>query len=524
MAKTTVFLTGATGTMGFAGMTEILSRPDQYNLRILARPSKKNKELLSPISALNPQLSIIWGDLTRYEDVLQGVTGADIVLHVGGMVSPQADYRPKATLRTNITAAMNITQAVLAQEDGKQPKVVYIGSVAQMGDRREPLHWGRTSDPICVSAYDHYGLTKVAAERIITDSGIKQWVSLRQSGILYPAILKNYDPIMFHVPIRGVLEWATVEDSGRLLERVCRPEVPEEFWNRYYNIGSGKEYRLSNYEFEVLLLDAIGCPKPEKIFNANWFTTRNFHGMWYIDGDELEDYLHFRANVPVKEYFARMAKAPSLPWGIKFASKTHIAKLFPHCVKAAMWFMANSKEHGTQWWIKKSDKGTKDEAQRAQKRVAAYYGKLEAYRAIPDWEHTNRTHNSETPVLLDHGYDESKDIDLLTDEELQKAAAFRGGKYLGDDTWQDAEGRTFRASRRLVLLGGHWSPYDIPWPYDEETLARLRLPESLHPHPTPWHWDSVAKSNPFFAQLWAPLHDKTEDNIYGAEIFEGWEK
>ena len=180
MAKTTVFLTGATGTMGFAGMTEILSRPDKYDLRILARPSKKNKELLSPISALNPQLSIIWGDLTRYEDVLQGVTGADIVLHVGGMVSPQADYRPKATLRTNITAAMNITQAVLAQEDGKQPKVVYIGSVAQMGDRREPLHWGRTGDPICVSAYDHYGLTKVAAERIITDSGIKQWVSLRQ--------------------------------------------------------------------------------------------------------------------------------------------------------------------------------------------------------------------------------------------------------------------------------------------------------------------------------------------------------
>ena len=114
MAKTTVFLTGATGTMGFAGMTEILSRPDQYDLRILARPSKKNKELLSPISALNPQLSIIWGDLTRYEDVLQGVTDADIVLHVGGMVSPQADYRPKATLRTNITAAMNITQAVLA--------------------------------------------------------------------------------------------------------------------------------------------------------------------------------------------------------------------------------------------------------------------------------------------------------------------------------------------------------------------------------------------------------------------------
>ena len=514
MAKTTVFLTGATGTMGYAGMMEILRYPKQYTLRILARPSKKNKELLTPLLAEHKALHVIWGDLTKYEDVLRGVSGADIVLHVGGMVSPQADYRPKATLRTNITAAENITKAVLAQPADKQPKVVYIGSVAQMGDRREPLHWGRAGDPICVSAYDHYGLTKAQAERIITDSGIKTWVSLRQSGILYPSILKNYDPIMFHVPIRGVLEWATVEDSGRLLERVCRPDVPEEFWKNYYNIGSGAEYRLSNYEFECLILDAIGCPKPEQIFNANWFTTRNFHGMWYIDGDRLEELLHFRANVPVKEYFAKMASAPSLPLGLKFAAKTRIAKLFPHCVKIAMWVMANSKEHGTQWWIKNNK----------QQRINAYYGSLEAYKAIPDWKHFDVSHNSETPVLLDHGYDEQKPKAEFTLEDMQKAAAFRGGKCLskkmkkGDwDTqleWEDAEGRKFKASPRLILLGGHWSPFDMPYPYAHEPKEKQ----------VPWHWDRVAKKNPFFAQLWAPLHDANEDNIYGPEVFEGWER
>lgn len=515
--KTTVFLTGATGTMGYAGMTEILSYPDNYELRILARPSKKNKELLAPLMATHSSLHVIWGDLTNYDDVLKGVSGADIVLHVGGMVSPQADYRPKATLRTNISAAENIVKAVLAQPDDKQPKVVYIGSVAQMGDRREPLHWGRAGDPICISAYDHYGLTKAQAERIITNSGIKTWASLRQSGILYPAILKNYDPIMFHVPIRGVLEWATVEDSGRLLERVCRPDVPEEFWKNYYNIGSGKEYRLNNYEFEVLLLDAIGCPRPEKIFNTNWFTTRNFHGMWYIDGDKLEDMLHFRANVPVKEYFAQMAKASSLPWGIKFSSKTHIAKLFPHCVKLAMRAMANSKEHGTQWWIKNG----------VQPRINAYYGSLEAYKAIPDWKHFDVSHNSEEYVLLNHGYDESKPMDSLTIADLKQAAEFRGGKLVTDhvegrglalwDTqleWQDANGNVFSATPRLILLGGHWSPYDMPYPYMHEPKEKQ----------IPWHWDRVAKQNPFFAQLWAPLHEADEDNIYGPEVFEGWER
>jgi len=506
--KTTVFLTGATGTMGFAGLKELLAHKENYNIRILARKSEKNIALLRPYEN---DIEIVWGDLTNYEDILRGVTGADIVLHVGGMVSPQADYRPKATRRTNITAAEYITKAVLAQGEN-QPKVVYIGSVAQMGDRREPLHWGRTGDPICVSAYDHYGITKAMAERIITNSGIKCWASLRQSGILYPAILKNYDPIMFHVPIRGVLEWATVEDSGRLLEHVCRPDVPAEFWNRYYNIGSGNEYRISNYKFERLLLEAIGCPRPEKIFESKWFTTRNFHGMWYIDGDKLEEMLHFRANIPVEEYFKQMAKADSLPGAIKFASATKVAKLVPHCVKIAMSFMANSKEHGTQWWISNNK----------QLRINAYYGSLEKYQAIRPWKEMDLSEPSSQITLLDHGYDENKPMEEFTIEDMQKAAAFRGGKCVSETmtkgdwdtklTWESAAGNQFEASPRVILLGGHWDPMDMPWPYEGDENAR------------PWHWDEVAKHNPFFAQLWAPLHDKNEDNVYDYHIFDGWEK
>ncbi len=514
---TTIFLTGATGTMGQAGMKEILRFPDRYRLRILARPSAKNKKILQPYSS---QVEIVWGDLTRYEDVLRGVTGSDIVLHTGGMVSPQADYRPRQTRETNIKAATYLRDAVLAQD--KQPRVVYIGSVAQMGDRREPLHWGRTGDPICVSPYDHYGITKAWAERILTNSPIQKWVSLRQTGILYPAILKNYDPIMFHVPIRGVLEWATVEDSGRLLERVCREDVPEEFWNRYYNIGSGAQYRISNYEFECLLLDAIGCPPPERIFEAKWFATRNFHGMWYLDSDLLEDYLHFRVNVPIKDYFRQMAQSDTLPPALHFAIRSKLiyaSYLVPHLVKLAMYAMAVKREHGTQWWIRHN-----------RQRVAACYGSMDKYRAIRPWREQDLSRPSEQAVLLDHGYDESKPMADFTLEDMQHAAAFRGGKCITTEAelqaalngnmsiwdtplrWQCAEGHIFEATPRVILLGGHWCPDCFPWPYADE------------PNPRPWQWDREARRNPFFAQLWSPLHDKDEDNTYGPEVFDGWEK
>ncbi len=504
-----VFLTGASGTMGLAGLMELLSHKDEYGYRVkvLALPDRQSRRALGPYAG---DIEIIWGDLRNYEDVLRGVSGSDIVLHVGGKVSPKADYIPRTTLETNVGAAENLFNAVLAQGD-KQPRVVYIGSVAQMGDRREPLHWGRTGDPICVSAYDHYGITKVMAERILTGGGIRRWVSLRQSGILYPAILKNYDPIMFHVPVRGVLEWATVEDSGRLLERVCRPDVPESFWNRYYNIGSGPEYRISNYEFESLLLDAIGCHPPERIFNAKWFTTRNFHGMWYLDGDKLEDILHFRANIPVKEYFRRLSLSPSLPLGIKAARITKVAKAVPHLVKAAMAFMANSPVHGTQTWVRKAEK----------RRISAYYGSMEAYRSIPSWKEMDLSSPSKEPVLLNHGYDEGKPEKDFTIEDMRKAAAFRGGKCLSADMvrgdwdtpleWECAEGHRFTASPRLILLGGHWCPECFPYPYSWKEGAR------------PWHWDAEARRNPFFAQIWSPLHDESEDNVYGPDIFDGWE-
>lgn len=99
-SKKTVFLTGATGTMGHAGLVELSKRLDRFNITLLARPSKINKEKLAAYEAM-AGIRIVWGDLTNYQDVLNGVMGADYVLHVGGMVSPAADYFPKKTLKVN---------------------------------------------------------------------------------------------------------------------------------------------------------------------------------------------------------------------------------------------------------------------------------------------------------------------------------------------------------------------------------------------------------------------------------------
>ena len=498
--KKTVFLTGSSGNMGFAAFQELYARRHMYHIVLLNRDSKKNREKFKDYVG-DPNVTLYWGDLTVYEDVLACVTGADYVLHVGGLVSPAADYFPKRTLFTNVTAMKNIVDAVKAQEDPDSVKVVYIGTVAETGDRNAPVHWGRCGDPIQVSVYDHYAISKVNAERILADSGLRYWVSMRQTGILYANIIYNMEPIMYHVPINGMLEWATVEDSGRLCAKVCNERVPESFWRRFYNISSGHDYRLTNYEFEEYLLNAIGMRGKDvvkKLFDPQWFTLQNFHGQWYTDADELEEILHFRANIPVKDYFKAIAKKAPFYYKLSGLAPLSIVK------KYMMRPIANTSLYGTQSWI---DNGIRE-------RITAYYGSIEAYNNIGTWKDFKVViPDKENPEnLLDHGYDETKPFDKLTLADLKKAAAFRGGecleKKLSKDVytpikWKCACGHEFEMSQNLVLKGGHWCPECLPMP---------------------WNYDAEAKVNPFFAQVWYAHHSKDENNVYDENIYFGYKE
>lgn len=502
MAKKTVFITGGTGNMGWAAVQEMLKHPNDINIKMLARKSKKNEEKLAGLMA-KPNVQVVWGDLGDYDSILEGVTGADYVLHVGGMVSPAADWKPYRTQKTNIGAAENIVKAVLAQEDPDAVKVCYIGTVAETGGRNYPIHWGRCGDPIKISIYDHYAISKTIAERTFVESGIKNWVVMRQSGILYPNILKNMDPIMFHVPINGVLEWCTVEDSGRLMCNLVLEDkagnLGGDFWNHFFNIGSGQEYRISNYEFEQLLLGTLGLAGPEKLFDPNWFIIKNFHGQFYADGDKLENFLHFRENLPVQDYFDRMATQVEFYFKIpRYLPKNLVAA----AAKPFMKKIAETKDFGTLDWIK-----TKDPV-----RIPAYYGTYEDWEKLPKkWEDFeiikfDKTNEASEEFKLDHGYDEIKPESELDIEDMKQAAKFRGGECLSETmvkgdlatklTWKCGLcGAEFEASPALILLGGHWCP-------------ECYIPQKK------WDYDNVARTNPFFAQVWYPSHTKEETNVY----------
>ncbi|OHS96155.1 hypothetical protein TRFO_37671 [Tritrichomonas foetus] len=507
----TVFITGSTGVMGTATVQELM-KYEFIKIKILVRKSKKNIKLMKEYQNKD-NIEIVWGDLLNYDDILRGVTGSDYVLHIGGMVSPKADLYPYLTRKTNVGSAENIVKAVLSQPNKDDIKVCYIGSVAETGNRNYPIHWGRTGDPIKVSVYDHYGVSKVLAEKVFVESGLKNWVVMRQSGILHHGLFHHMDPIIFNVPLNGVLEWCTVEDSGRLMANLVLSDddkLPEEFWCKFYNIGSGENYRLTNYEFESLILSSIGLGSVESIFNPNWFSSKNFHGHYYIDSDILENYLHFRENLPTKEYFQRLAGECEFFYRIpKLIPFKNILSLF---IKPFMKAIASTKTMGTLDWVKYHSLSHFNH-------LTAFFGSYEEYLSIPNAWDLFELKKYDTSITtghqlkLNHGYDETKPYDQLDINDMKEAAHYRGGEIVSRSmiqgdlrtklTWKCGHcGKTFEASPTLILLGGHWCPH------------------CYIPHDT-WNYDSIARTNPFFAQVWYSDHKFNESHIYTfAEIFD----
>ena len=363
-------MTGATGVMGSEGLKELMKKPESYDVTVLARPSKINRKKLKPFMERGGK--VVWGDLLDEDSLREGIENADIVLHVGGMVSPAAEHYPEKTLKVNV-GSMTLIGKIVSQIEKENPDrtiaVVYIGSVSQYGSKLPPHHWGKVGDIQKAAKFDAYALSKIKAEEALREAGLKRWVSIRQTAILHPGLLKKAkDPVTFHVPLNGCIEWISTEDSGRLLERICRDNIPDDFWNKAYNLGGGEPFRLTNIEFERGILKAMGCPPPEKIFEPDWFALDNFHGIWFEDSDRLDEILHFREPDSFEEALKRMKK--NLPFYFRL---TPIVPAF--IIKMVMKKVAEKPGLGPLSWIKTDNK----------ERIEAAWGSLENYRNIPSW-------------------------------------------------------------------------------------------------------------------------------------------
>lgn len=503
MKKQRVFLTGATGGMGFASLNEMLKDSDLQDIVILVRDSPKNRHMLAPYFN-RKGLEIVWGDLTDYKVVKKCVKDSDLILHIAAFVSPAADYHPKQAMKINYGSTRNIINAVYETGQQGHTRLVYIGTVAETGDRMPPIHWGRVGDPIKPSMFDYYAVSKVAAERLVIESGLKYWVSLRQTGIIGKAMSEIEDAIMFHNCFDNVLEYCSDRDSARAMKNLCAfyadRSLPEDFWGHIYNIGGGESCRIDTYNMYRIMYGAIGMRNLDFMLSPKKEAVRNFHGHYYLDSDKLENYLHFRSDSMQYFYDCYLKNLGSLAVVSKAVCHIPGGQRMMGAVLRKRFDKLARTEHGTIRFIEEN----------MEAHIEAYWGSRKHWEELPEklseMEHFT---DWDTVIQINHGYDESKPECELTVGDMQKAAEFRGGRLLstfmkrGD--WgsklefECAFGHHFSASPRLVLEGGHWC---------DECERKS------------WNYGNRAKVDAFFAQVWKPLHDADEVREYPKEVTE----
>ena len=494
----TVAMTGASGTMGKEAVRAIMRDPS-VKLRVLLRRTKRGRACAASIRRrYGKRTEILFGDIRNYDECLQLCRDADYLIHLAAVIPPVADHDETLTMTTNRDGTKNLIGAVIAT--GNLAKFIHISTVAIYGHRNEKHPWGRVGDPLVTSAFDVYGLSKTMAEYAVLESGLRCWVVLRQTGILYDNILMNNirDGLMFHTPWNVPIEWVTARDSGILLANTLRQDQAGEaagFWKRVYNIGGGEKARQTGYETFDDGFRLIGG-SVKHFFEPNWNLPRNFHCFWFSDSDELEEHFHFRTQ-GCADFWKWYAKRHSLYRAGRIVPSGLLRKLVIEPL------LKNS--NAPAYWLSHMDNP----------RIQAYFGGWNSYHQLPvRWEDTDLLCKSPfyegkkqyDPVLaLDHGYDESKTDDALELTDMQAAAAFRGGECLSGSMkpgdlyqklrWRCHEGHEFEATPFTILKAGHWCP---------------RCCQREHE----WRMDIVAKHSPFHAQVWQDSHAPEESFVY----------
>ena len=504
-----IALTGASGNMGRECLRQLLELDEVEKVKILVRRTPKDRKFAAAARrAYGKRVQAVWGDLAEAAACRELVADSGYVFHVGAHIPPASDHDPEGAKRANYLGTRNMVDAAEAMGE-KQPKFVHISTVALYGHRNYMHPWGRVGDPLLPSVYDVYAESKLKGERYVLDSALRDWAVIRQTAMLHYNMMKDNmsDGLMFHTCVNVPLEWSTAPDSGllikRIVERDLKGEVPE-FWKKCYNLGGGEANRVTGYDTYAKLLTTIGSDI-EKVMSPGWNSIRNFHGLWFADGDVLNDMFDHQHDT-IDEFCKAIVK--------KFPIYK-AASVVPSGVISAVGFKRLLKHINSPLeWVKMNDKG----------RTRAFFGSednlkcmAKSWKEFPvlakgevadgniDYDAIRKTENiARYGFLLNHGYDESKPDGELDIEDMRGAAAYRGGRCLSGSMtkgdlytklqWECHDGHTFWASPYTVLKAGHWCPVCC--------------------QPEPWDFDRLAKFMPFYAQVWYDTHAREENTEY----------
>ena len=496
-----IALTGATGNMGIQAVRELIKLPDAELRMLVFKGEKRIREIKKICKGNRHRLEFVYGSLTDAEAVARLVKDVDYVVNMAAVIPPHSDQHPERAVECNERGVDILVSAIEASNP--QPKLIHTSTVALYGNRNEKHLWGRVGDPLLISPFDIYSLTKLRGEFRVLESEIQFKTVLRQTAILHSHMLSDNmsDGLMFHTCFNAPLEWVTAEDSGLLIANIIKRdavdtgELQETFWNKCFNIGGGLANCVTGYEVLNDGFEIIGGTVKD-FFDPDFNATRNFHGVWFYDSHELDDLFHYQRQ-STADFWAQFKREHGILKAGKIVPKKWLKKL-------AIERLFKSKNAARYWYDHEDEP-----------KMIAYFGGVRQYETIgKDWSKFTLLRDSadyqtllnrETAPLADVGYDPTRRVTL---QDLAILAQKHGGKLLSMRgnvnsrlEWENSDGVRFTAKGYTVLCG-HWI---------NPCYGKKYYPD--YPEYS-WDFDRLAKKDALYAQIWYDSHGHDEDNLY----------
>ncbi|MCR5231663.1 MAG: NAD-dependent epimerase/dehydratase family protein [Acholeplasmatales bacterium] len=490
-----VGLTGVTGNMGTEALIHLLENKDIDKFRLFILNNDKNYKRVKKLFKKNKdRLEFVYGNLKNIDDVKKFATGLDYIVNMAAVIPPKSDKFKQAAIDCNETGVKNLVSVI--ENLNPQPKLIHTSTVALYGNRTEAHPYGIVGDPLLVSPFDLYSLTKLRGELMVLESNIKYFAVIRQSAMLHKYMLMDNisDGLMFHTCFNSPLEWTTASDSGLLIANIIKKDMKEDlsnkFWRRCFNIGALPENRITGFDTLEDGFKLMGG-STKKMFKPDFNATRNFHGMWFYDGKKLDDLFDYQKE-SVSDYWKMIGKKN---WYYKFG------KIVPQSLISKLVIQRLFKDDNSiKYWYNHKDYA----------RMYATFGGINEYEKIgKDWnnfkllkEDSNYSNirDINKTKLIDYGYNINKDLSLIDEADIKNIAKLHGGEMLGSFVdlytpikFKNSDDEEF-LMRPYSVICGHW----LNITYKEYK----------------WDFDRLSKKDKIYASIWYDSHLKNEDKVY----------
>jgi len=223
LEKSSILVTGGTGSFGHAFVPMTLKKYNPKRLVILSRDEMKQWEM-AKLFGDDPRVRFFIGDVRDKNRLHRALDGIDYVVHAAATkIVPTAEYNPFECIKTNIDGAMNLIDACI---DQNVKRVVALST-------------DKASSPVNL-----YGATKLASDKLFvaSNSSYASGHDTRFAVVRYGNVMGSRGsviPFFMSIKDSGVLP---ITDARMTRFMISLEQGVELVWHAFEDMFGGEIY------------------------------------------------------------------------------------------------------------------------------------------------------------------------------------------------------------------------------------------------------------------------------------------